>query len=82
MLILESHITFNFPGGVRTLYPPSGSAHVTNYRLVIDRRDFTYSYTVLVKKSICRIGQAQSPEPKGLYSPFLDNDTYPWNWEL
>ena len=29
MLILETHRAF-FPGGVRTLYPPSGSAHVTN----------------------------------------------------
>ena len=29
MLILETHRTCDFPGGVRTLYPPSGSAHVT-----------------------------------------------------
>ena len=29
MLILETHRTCNFPGGVRTLYPPSGSAHMT-----------------------------------------------------
>ena len=29
MLILETHRTCDFPGGVRTLHPPSGSAHVT-----------------------------------------------------
>ena len=29
MLILETHRTFDFPRGVWTLYPPSGSAHVT-----------------------------------------------------
>ena len=29
MLILETHRNCDFPGGVRTLYPPSGSAHVT-----------------------------------------------------
>ena len=29
MLILETHITCDFPGGVRTFYPPPGSAHVT-----------------------------------------------------
>ena len=29
MLILETHRTFDFPGGDRTLYRPSGSAHVT-----------------------------------------------------
>ena len=29
MLILETHKPFDFPGGVRTLYPPSGSAYVT-----------------------------------------------------
>ena len=32
---------------------------------VIDRRDFTYNYTALVRKCICRLGQAQWPEPKG-----------------
>ena len=52
MLILETHRTCDFPGGVRTLYPPSGSAHVTIELLVIDRRDFTDSYTVLVRKCI------------------------------
>ena len=40
ILILETHRTFFFQEGVRTLYPPSGSAHVTIYLLVIDRRDF------------------------------------------
>ena len=29
MLILETHRTCDFPGGVRTLYSPFGSAHVT-----------------------------------------------------
>ena len=29
MLILETHRTFDFPGGVGTLYPPSGAARVT-----------------------------------------------------
>ena len=29
MLILETHRTCDFPGGVRTLYFSSGSAHVT-----------------------------------------------------
>ena len=29
MLILETLRTCYFPGGVRTFYPPSGSAHVT-----------------------------------------------------
>ena len=43
--------------GVQTPTPSSGSAHVTNLLLVI--------YTVLVRKLICRLGQAYSPEPKG-----------------
>ena len=30
MLILETHRTFDFQEGVWTLYPPSGSSHVTN----------------------------------------------------
>ena len=65
MLILETHRTFDFPGGGPDPLSPSGSAHVTIKLLVIDRRDFTYSYTALVRKCICRLGQAQSPEPKG-----------------
>ena len=75
MLILETHRIFNFPGGVRILYPSSGSAHVTIQLLVIDRRDLTNSYTVLVRKCICQLGQAQSPEPKG-YVQIRDSMVY------
>ena len=28
LISIETHITCDFPGGVRTPYPPSGSAHV------------------------------------------------------
>ena len=53
MLILETHRTCDFLGGGADPYPPSGSAHVTILKLlVIDRRDFTDSYTVLVRKCI------------------------------
>ena len=67
MLILETHRTFYFPGGGADPLSPlwiRTCDHLTT-RIVIDRRDFTYSYTVLVRKCICRLGQAQSPEPKG-----------------
>ena len=76
MLILETHRTCDFPGGgCKPSIPlPSWSAHVTILLLVIDRRDFTDSYTVLVRKCICWLGQAQSPDPKGyvqIHSNFL-----------
>ena len=59
----------DFPGGgADPLSHPSGSAHVAIKLLVIDWRDFTDSYTVLVRKWICRLGQAQSPEPKIIYT--------------
>ena len=31
LISIETHITCDLPGGVRTPYPPSGSAYATRY---------------------------------------------------